>query len=259
MNVDLDPGKIADRTFDWLSAELLITSNHGVNQKMNRYKRTRNSYLRPTPKNQNKVKPHYKRFDTLLGRVAATANPYANNRLVATVGHHALMQVAGAYRLDSNLKAASQELYDYLHAGKGFATIGLPARQMTPVCFDLRRAASAGLLTAKIFEGGREVEQLIRYGEVINKEIYEKFTQTQAIMVKSRAIPGTAFPPHHEVIDNMHDVQNHAVSFFAAHLAVAAALRGGEENVPILQPDSLRVVEEQDLVMILAEAPPQYV
>lgn len=258
MIVELDPREIADRTFDWLSAELITTSHNGVNHELNEYERTRNSYLCPTADNQNKVESHYIRFNELLGRVAATPEPYADDRLVATVGHHILMQVAGAYRLDSNLKAKSQGLYDFLHAGKGFAIIGLPDRQMTPACVDLKKAASAGLVTAKAFEKGREVTQLIRYGKVINEEIYKKFTQTQDIMIEAGAVPGKAFAPEHEVIDNMHDVQNYAVSFAAAHFMVAALLRDSKEDIPILQPDALHLVKERDLIKIFAEAAPQY-
>lgn len=258
MKVELDPGHVANRVFDWLGTELMTTFHGGVNHELDDYRETRLSYLRPTSDNPNKVEPHYERFKTLMGRLTAEAHPYADRDLVATVGHHTLMQVAGAYRWDSNLKAETQELYNFLHAGKGFATIGLPDRQMTPTCIDLKEAAETGLIFAESFEAGREVEQLRRYGVAINKSIYEKFVQTQEAMIRAGAEPGSAFAPDHEVIGKMHSVQKNAMSFAAAHFAVAASLLGGQDNVPILQPDALHVVSERDPVMILAKTAPQY-
>lgn len=244
--------------YEWLGTELTITFNEGDNYELDDYKKTRLSYLRPTTDNPNKVKPHYERYKRLMGRVATTPDPYTDDALVATIAHHTLMQVSGAYRLDTNLRAQSQPLYNFLHAGLGFHEIGIPDRAMQPVCVSLSDAAETGLIVAESFEAGHEIDQLRRYGEALNKSIYKKFVQTQVLMVKAGAEVGKAFPRDHEAINNMHSVQKNAVSFVAAHFAVAALFRGGPEHVPILRPDALHLVENQPHIMILAEDPPQY-
>lgn len=258
VKVDLDPEFIGSRLYEWLGTELTVTFNEGFNHELDNYEKTRLSYLRPTAENPNKVRPHYERYGRLMGRVATTPNPYADDALVATIAHHTAMQVGGAFRLDTNLRAKSQPLYNFLHAGLGFQEIGIADRAMQPVCVSLSDAAETGLIVAEGFEAGHEVDQLRRYAEATNEFIYKKFTHTQALMVEARAEVGKAFPRDHKAIHNMHSVQKNAVSLIAAHFAVAAWSRGGPEYVPILQPDALHLVENLPHVMILAEDPPQY-
>lgn len=277
MKVDLNPKTVTERIDRWLRIERWRTYNGGHNNLLDNYETYRKLYLPNTRGDYiNKVSGHHSRFKRVMDMMSPEydfglaapyhefAAPYDNDLQVAKIGHHSLMFVSGAKRAWANALSTDQWWYDRIHIGASSPLTRPLIRHRPPTSINILEAVEKGFAKAREFERGEEVDGIRDYGYRTNNDINAAFGRAQEALTESDAQPGVAVPFGHPFLLEMDDVQRDAIALTAAHFAVAAWLRqdaghdAEHKLVPILQPDSVSVVANMELIDILSPTRPLY-
>jgi hypothetical protein len=230
--VNGDPQRIAE-VINWWLQEEIVNSDAGLNAYLSEFVERRadldKSFDDPTNFMAAKAISHDSRFKFFVENYGNT-DSILDDRGASRFIFAALMAVSGGYRKQCVVEAVSAQ--DYLHRRRDLGptsinvlevvTAELSSVQLPDLTMDEMVARSMAK-TLQVKDRIIELDQLIYNGAI------QRFTQD-----------GSTISPDSPPVVAMQETQSIGISLATAHIAVAAALRGGDyEKVPVLEPKTI--------------------
>ena len=212
---------------DWLRQEV-INSDSGRNAILSDFDTRIADFYLPfdAPGNQMaaKAKGHFDRM-RVLAEVYRDPSLWVHDGVTAKLIHHTLMEVSGSFRKQCYFEAATDADYRERRHDQGPAGIDLRAAVERGIAGPHGRISTLDEVIDATLEANHSSLTLMR-------SLHEWVADSEP-----NKLPLAA--GHAEPIRAMQDVQRLWTGITAAHIVVAAELRGGIEQVPFLEAKSI--------------------